>query len=46
MEGRKVEGQLKTGLGGGALSPYLLVDASLTGTVHWRSHRNGREEVH
>lgn len=34
MEGRKVEGQLETGPGGGALFPYLLVNASLTGTVH------------
>lgn len=34
MEGRKVEGQVETGLGGGARFPYSLVDASLTGTVH------------
>lgn len=34
VEGRKVEGQLETGPGGRALFPYLLVDASFTGTVH------------
>lgn len=38
MEGCKVEEQLETGLGSWGASvasvPYLLVDASLTGTVH------------
>jgi hypothetical protein len=33
MEGRKVEGQLERGLQGLPLSPYLLVDAPLTGAV-------------
>lgn len=33
VEGRRVEGQLEEGLPGQALSPYLLVDAPLAGTV-------------